>query len=103
MSKHSSQCGDIFISSFKFNVINWNRFLLKSVGHLELQCPHNPCPPICFPSPSTRTEHQDCPLSESFSVHPVYFLPLYINGSTHRAPGVPPSVVLHATKFSVNV
>ena len=102
MSKHQWQYGDILINLI-FNVINPNVFLLKSVGHFELQCPHNPWPPICFPSPSTRTEHQACPLSESFSVHPVYFFPLYINGSTHRAPGVPPSVVLHATKSSVSV
>ena len=41
MSKHQWQYGDK-ITDLIFNVINPNVFLLKSVGHFELQCPHNP-------------------------------------------------------------
>ena len=74
-------------------------YLLASVLHLELQWPHRPCPPICFPSPSTRTEHHGFPLWSSCKVQPLYFLPLYMNGITHNAPVVPPPVVLHRPYF----
>ena len=51
-------------------------FLPKSLGHIELQCPHKPFLLTCFPSLSTLIEHHVFPSSESTDVQPVYFIPL---------------------------